>query len=146
MNPWTAACQAPLSFTVSRSLLRFMSIESVMPSDHLTLCRPLLLLPSVLPNLKIFSGESTLTSGGQSIGALASASVLPGLISFRTDWFDLLAVQRTLKRLLQHYSSKALILHCSDFFMVQLSHPYMITGKTIDLTRWTLGSKVMSPC
>ena len=119
-----------------------------MPSNHLILCHPLLLLPSILPSIRVFSNESTLfISGGQSIGVSASTSVFPmifsGLIFFRMDWLDLLAVQGTLKSL-QHHSSKTSILRCSAFFTVQLSHPYMTTGKTIALTRWTFVGKVMS--
>ena len=125
-----------------------MSIESLMPCDHLILCNPLLLLPSIFPSIRIFSNESTLCNKGQSIGALASVSILPkeysGLISFKIDWLDLLAVQGTLKSLLQHHSSKASILQCSAFFMLQPSHPYMTTGKTIVLTRHTFVGKVMS--
>ena len=118
-----------------------------MPSNRLVLCRPLL-LPSIFPSIRVFSTGLALASGGQSTGPSASASVLPmeysGLISFRVDWFDLLAVQGTLKSLLQHHSSKASILQCSAFFMVPLSHPYMTTGKTIALTRQTFIGKVMS--
>ena len=123
-----------------------MSIESVMPSDHFILCRPLLLLPSILPSIKVFSDESVLHirwpwSFSYSI---CPSKKYSGLVSFRIDWFDLLAVQGTLKSLLQHHSSKASVLRCSDFFMVQLSHPYMTTGKTIPWTRWTFVGKVMS--
>ena len=127
-----------------------MSIESVMPSSHLILCHPLLLLSSICPSIRVFSNESALfASGGQSTIVSASKSVLPvnehpGLISFQMDWLDLLAVQRTLKSLLQHHSSKALILLCSAFVIVQFSHPYMTTGQTIALTRWTFVDKVMS--
>ena len=125
-----------------------MSIESVIPSNHLTLCHPLLLPPSNFPSIGSFPTIQFSTSGGQSIGVSASASVLPkdysGLISFRMDWLDLFAVQGTLKSLLQHHSSKASILWCSAFFIVQLSHPYMTTGKTIALTRWMFVDKVMS--
>ena len=116
-------------------------LESVMPSNHLILCRPLLLCPQSFPASGSFPMSQFFASGGQSIGVSASASVLPmniqGLISFRKDWLDLLAVQGTLKSLFQYHSSKASILQCSVFFMVQLSHPYMTTGKTIHLTRWT---------
>ena len=146
-TPWIAARQAPLSITNSRSSLRLASIESVMPSNHLILCRSLLLLPSVFPSIRVFSNESTLHmrwpkywSFGLSI---ISSKEIPGLISFRMDWLDLLAVQGTLKSLLQHRSSKASIFWCSAFFTVQLSYPYMTTGKTIALTRWTLVGKVM---
>ena len=119
-----------------------MSIMSVMPSNHLILCQPFFLLPSVFPSTRVFSNESV-ASGGQSIGVSASTSVLL-MISFRIDWLDLLAVQGTLKSLLQHHSSKASILQCSSFFTVQLSHPYMTSGKTIGLTRRSFVSKVMS--
>ena len=132
---------------ISWSLLKFMSVESVMLSNHLVLCRPLLLLPSTFPSIRAFSSKLALASSGQSIGVSASASPsneYSGLISFRTDWFDFLAVQRTLKSLLQHHSSKASILRHSAFFTIQLSHPYMTTGKTIAMTRRTLVSKVMS--
>ena len=125
-----------------------MSIESVMPSNHLILCHPLLLLPSIFPSIRVFSNESVLHMSWPKYWSF-SFSISPsneysGLISFRMDWFGLLAVQGTLKSLLQHHSSKASILRRSVFFMVQLSHPYMTTGKTIALTRWTFGSKVMS--
>ena len=124
-----------------------MSIQSVMPSNHLILCHPLLFLPSIFSSIKVFSRSQFFTSGGQSIGASASTSVLPinipGLMSFRIDWFNL-AVQETLKSLLQHHSLKASVLQHSAFFMVQLSHPYMTTGKTIVLTRRTFVGKVMS--
>ena len=119
-----------------------------MPSNHLILCHPLLLLPSILPSIRVFSNESVFQSGGQSMGVF-SFSISPsneysGLISFRIDWFDLLAVQSTFKSLLQHHSSKASILYYSGFFMVQLSHPYKTTGKTIALIRWNFVGKVMS--
>ena len=146
---WPAACQARLSSNVSQSLLKFMSIKSVvMISNHLILCRPLLLLPSILPRIKIFSNESALRIRWPKYGSF-SFSISPsneywGLISFKIDWFDLLAVQGTLKSLLQHHSSKASILKCSFFFTVQLSHPYMTTGKTIVMTRWAFVGKVMS--
>ena len=148
LTPWTAACQASMSITNSRSLLKLMSIESVMPSNHLILCRPLLLLPSVFPNIRVFSNESVLRIRWPRYRSfsfsISSANEYSGLISFRMDWLDLLAVQRTLKSLLQHHSSKASILQCSAFFMVQLSHPYSTTGKTTALTRRTFVSKVMS--
>ena len=124
-----------------------MSIKSVMPSNHHILCHPLLLPPSIFPSIKIFSVSQFFASGGQSIEVSASASVLneySGLISLRIDWFDLPDLQVTLKSLLQHHRSKASILRRSAFFIVQLSHPYMTTGKTIALTRWTIISKVMS--
>ena len=138
---WIAACQASLSITNSRSLLKLTSIESVMPSSHLILCRPLLLLPPIPPSIRIFSNESVLGMRwpkywGFSFSIIPSKEH-PGLISFRMDWLDLLAVQGTLKSLLQHHSSKASILSCSAFFIVQLSHPYMTTGKTKALTRLT---------
>ena len=125
-----------------------MSIKSVMPSNHLILCRPLLLSPSIFPSIRVFSSESILCIRWPKYWSF-SFSISPsneysGLISFRMDWLDLLAVQGTLKSLLQHHSSKASVLHCSDFFMVQLSHPYMTAGKTTALTRWTFVSKVMS--
>ena len=139
VTPWTAACQASLSN--SPNLLKLMAIKSVMPSDHLILCHPLLLLPSVLPSSRVFSKESVLCIRWPKYWTF-SFSVSPsneysGLISFRVDLFDLLGVQRTLKSLLQHHSSKASILQCSAFFMVQLSHPYVTTGKIIALTRQT---------
>ena len=133
MTPWTAACQASLTFTISQSLLKLMSIKSVMPPNHLILCRPLLLLPSIFPSIRVFSNESVLCIRWSNYW---SFSISPSdeysvLISFRIDWLDLLAIQRTLKSLLQHHSSKALILRWSTFFMIQLSHPYMTTGKII---------------
>ena len=146
--PWTAARQASLSIINSRSLLKLLSIESVMPSNHLILCRPLLLLPSIFPSIRVFSNESVLHIRWPKYWSF-SFSISPsnkysGLISFRMDWLDLLAVQGTLKSLLQYRSSEASILWCSAFFIVQLSHPYMTIGKTIALTRWTFVSKVMS--
>ena len=138
----------PCPITISQSSLRFTSIESVMPFSHLILSRPLLLLPLIPPNIKVLSNESTLRMRWPKYWSFSFSIIpskeIPGLISFRRDWLDLLAVQGTLKSLLQHYSSKASILRCSAFFTVQLSHPYMTTGKTIALTRWTLVSKVMS--
>src|SRR5574337_1290414 len=147
-TPWTAAHQASLSITNSWSLLKLMSIESVMPSNHLILCRPLLLPPPIFSNIRVFSNESVLCIRwpkywGFSFN-ISPSNEHPGLISFRMEWVDLLAVQGTLKSLLQHHSSKASILQHSAFFTVQLSHPYMTTGKTIALTRWTLVGKVMS--
>ena len=129
-----------------RSLLKLMSIESVMPSNHLILCHPLLLLPSIFPSIMVFSNESVLLIRWPKYCSF-SFSISPsneysGLISFRMDWLDLLAVQGTLKSLLQHHSSKVAILRCSAFFIVQISHPYMTTGKTITLTRGTFVSKV----
>ena len=147
-TPWAAACQASLPFTISQSLLRFMSIESVMPSNHLILCRPLLLLPSVFPRIRVFSDESALLIRWQKYWnfnfSISPYNEYSELISFRIDWFDLLAVQGTLKSLLQHHSLKASLLQCSAFFKVPLSHLCMTTGTTIVLTRWTLVSKVMS--
>ena len=139
MTPWTAACQASLSITDSWSLLKLVSIKSVMPSNHLIFCHPLLLLPSIFPSIRVFSKESLLHIRWPKYCSF-SFSISPsneysGLISFRIDWLDLLAVQRTLKNLLQHHSSKASILQCSAFFMVQLSRPYMTIGKTIALIR-----------
>ena len=143
MNPWTAACQASLSITNSQSLLKLMSIELVLPSNHLILCCPLLFLPSIFPSITVFSSESVLCI--RWLKYSASASVLPvNMISFRIDWLDLLAVQGTFKGLLQHHSSKASILSRSAFFIDQLSHPYMTTGKTITLTRRTFVGKVIS--
>ena len=144
---WTAAHQDSLSFTVSWSLLKLMSIESVMPSNHLNLCCPLLLLPSIFPSIRVFSNESVLCIEWPKYWSF-SFSISPsdeylGLLSFKIDWFDLLVVQGTLKSLLQHHSLKASVLHCSAFFMVQLSHPYMTTWKTIALTRWNLISTVL---
>ena len=138
-TPWTAAHQASLSIANSRSLLKFMSIESVMPSNHLILCHPFLLLPSIFPSIRVFSNESILRISF----SISLSNEHSGLISFRIDWLDLLAVQGTLKSLLQHHSSKASILQHSAFFTVQLSHPYMTTGKTIALTRQTFVGKVM---
>ena len=147
-TPWTEACQASLSITNPQSPPKPMSIESVMPSSHLILCPPLLLLPSIFPSIRVFSNESALRIRWSKYWSfsfkISPANEHPGLISFRRDWLDLLAVQGTLKSLLQHYSSKASILQCSAFFIVQLSHPYMTTGKTIALTRWTFVDKVMS--
>ena len=147
-TPWTAACQSSLSFTISWSLLKLMSIESVMPSNHLILCRPLLLPPSIFPSIRVFSSESALRIWWSKHWSL-SFSISPsneysGLISFRIDWFDLFAIQRTLKSLLQHHSSEASVLQHSAFFVVQLSHPFMATGKTIALTIRTFVGTVMS--
>ena len=146
MSPWTAACQASLSFTISQSLLKFLSLESVMLSNHLILCHPFLLLPSVFPSIRVFSNESILRIRWPMNWSFSinSSDEYSGLISFRIDWFHLLAVQGTLKSLLQHHSSKASIFQHSVFFMVQFLHPYMTTGKTIALARWTFVSKVMS--
>ena len=142
------ARQASLSITISRSSHKLTSIESVMPSSHLILCRPLLLLPPIPPNIRVFSNESTLHMRWPKYCSFSSSIIpskeIPGLISFRMDWLDLLAVQGTLKSLHQHHSSKASILRGSAFFTVQLLHPYMTTGKIIALTRWTYVGKVMS--
>ena len=139
VTPWTAACQASLFITKPKSLLKLMSIELVMSSNHLILCHPLLLPPSMFPSIRVFSNESVLHIRWPQYQSF-SFSISPsneqsGLISFRMDWLDLLAVQGTLKSLLQHHSSQASILRCSAFFTVQLSHPYLTTGKTIALTR-----------
>ena len=143
---WTAARQASLSITNSQSLLKLMSIESVMPSDHLILCWPLLLPPSIFPSIRVFSNKSVLRIRWPKYWSfsISPSNEYSGLISLRMDWFDLLAVQRTLKSLLQHHNSTASILQHSALFTVQLSHPYMTTGKTIALTMWTLFSKAMS--
>ena len=149
VTPWTAACQASLSKGNNQSLLKFMAIESVMPSSHLILCRTLLLLPSIFPNVRVFSNESVLHIRWPKYWSF-SFNISPfneysGLISFKTDWLDLLAVQGTCKSLLQDHSSKASILQCSVFFIVQLSHPYMTTGKTTPLiNRQTFAGTVMS--
>ena len=147
-TPWIAAHQASLSITISRSSLRLTSIESVMPSSHLILCRPLLLLPPNPPSIRGFSNESTLHMRWPKYWSFSFSIIpskeIPGLISFRMDWLDLLAVQGILKSLLQHHSSKASIFWRPAFFTVQLSHPYMTTGKTIALTRGTLVCKVVS--
>ena len=145
-TPWTAACQASWSIANSQSLLKLMSIELVMPSYHLILCHPLLLLPSILPRIRVFSNKSVL---GIRWPKYFSLSISPSneysvLISFRMDWLDLLAVQGTLKSLLQHHSSKVSILQCSVFFIVQFSHPYVTSGKTVALTRQTFVDKEMS--
>ena len=142
---WTVARQASLSITNSQSLLQLMSIESVMPSNHLILCCSLLLPPSIFTSIGVFSDESVLRIRWAKYWSF-SFSISPsneysGLISFRMDWLDLLAIQGTLKSLLHHHSSKASILQCSAFFIAQLSHPYMTTGKTKALTRWTLLAK-----
>ena len=146
--PWTTTHQASLPFTISQSLLKFMSIELVMPSNHLILCNPLFLTPSILPSIRVFSNLSAPRIRWPKFWSF-SFSISPsnkysGPISLRMDWFDLLAVQGTLKNLLQHQNSKASILQCSAFFMVQLSHPYMTTEKTIAFTIWTFVGKVMS--
>ena len=148
VTPWKAARQVSLSITNSQSPPKPMSIELVMPSNHLILCHPLLLLSSIFPSIRVFSNESALNirwpkSWSFSFN-ISPSHEHPGLISFRMDWLDLLVVQRTLKSLFQHHSSKASILQHSAIFIVQLSHPYMITGKTITLTRQTFIGKVMS--
>ena len=147
-TPWIAARQASLSITNSRSSPKLTCIESVMKSIHLILCRPLLLLPPIPPSIRVFSNESTLRVRWPNYWSF-SFSIIPskehrGLISFRMDWLDLLAVKGPLKSILQYHSSKASILWCSAFFIVQISHPYMTTGKTIVLTRWTFVGKVLS--
>ena len=147
-TPWTTALQASLSITNSQSLLKLMSIGPVMPSNHLILCCPLLLPPSIFPSIRVFSNESVLPIRWPKYWSF-SFSISPfneysGLISFRINWFDLLAVQGTLRSLLQYNSSKASILQHSAFFIIQLSHPYMTTGKTIALTRGIFVGKVMS--
>ena len=138
-TPWSAGRQASLSITNSRSSLKLTPIESVMPSSHLILCRPLLLLPPIPPSIRVFSNESTLCMRWPKYWSFSFRIIPskehPGLISFRMDWLDLLVVQGTLKSLIQHHSSKASVLQCSAFFILQLSHPYMTTGKTIALTR-----------
>ena len=148
VTPWTAACQASLSITNSQSLLKLMSIESVMPSNHLILYHLLLLPPSIFPSIRVFSNESVLRIRWPKYWSfsfnISPSNEYSGLISFRLDWLDLLAVQGTLKSPLQHHSSKASILRRSAFFIVQLSHPYRTTGKAIALTRWTFVGKVMS--
>ena len=146
--PWIAARQASLSITISWSSLKLMSIESVMPSSHLILCCPLFLLSPIPPSIRVFSNESTPCMRWPEYWSFSFSTIpskeIPGLISFRMHWLDLLVVQGTLKSLLQHHSSKASILQHSAFFTVQLSHPYMTTGKTIALTRQTFVGKVMS--
>ena len=146
-TPWNAACQASLSITNSGSLLKLMSIELVMPSNHLILCHPLS-SPSIFPSIRAFSNESVLCIKWPKYWSfsfnISHSNEYSGLIPFRMDWLDLLAVQGTFKRLFQHHSSKASILWCSAFLMVQLSHPYMTSGKTIVLTRQTSVGKIMS--
>ena len=147
-TPWTAKCQASLSFTISQNLLKLKSIESMILSNHLILCRPLLLLPFIFPSLRIFSNESVLLIRWPKYWSF-SLNIKPSneyseLISFRIDWFDLLPVQRMLENLLQHHNSKASILWCSAWFMVQLSHPYMTTGKIMACIIQIFVSKVMS--
>ena len=144
-TPWTEAHHAFLSTTNSQSLFKLMSVESVMPSNHLILCRPLLLPPSIFPSIRVFSSESVLHIRWPKYWSfsfiISPSSEYSGLISFRMEWMDILAVQVTRKILLQHHSSKASIIQCSTFFIVQLSHPYMTTGKTIALTTLPLLAK-----
>ena len=148
LTSWTAACQASLSITISQSLFKLMSIELVMPSNYLILCPLILLLPSVFPSIRVFSNESALHIRWPNYWnfsfSISPSNEYSGLISFRIDWFDILAVQGTLKSLFQHHGSEASILRGSAFFIVQLSHPYMTTGKTVALTRQTFVGKVMS--
>ena len=145
---WTTAHQTSASFTISWSLLKLMSVESVMPFNHLILCHPLLLLPSIFPSIRVFSSELALCikwpKNWSFIFSISPSSEYSELISFRIDWFDLLTIQGTLKSVLQHRSLKASVLWCPAFFVVQLSHPYMTIGKTIALTRRTFVCKVLS--
>ena len=147
-TPWNAAHQASLSITNSQSSLKLMSIESVMPPNHFILCCPFLLLPSIFPSIRVFSNELALCSKWPKFCSfsfnISPSNEHPGLISFRIDWLDLLAIQGTLKSPLQHHSWKASIFQCSAFFTVQLSHLYMTIEKTIALTRWTFVGKVTS--
>ena len=147
-TPWNAAHQDSLSFTVSQSLFKLMSVKSVMPFNHLVLCPQFLLLPSIFPSIRVFTSESALCIRWPKNWifsfSISLSNEYSGLVSFRIDWLDLLAAQGTLKSLLQHHRSKASILQCSVFFMVQISHPFMTTGKTTTLTRWTFVRKVMS--
>ena len=147
-TPWTAAGQASLSTTNSQSLLKLKSIELVMLSSHLVLCHPLLLPPSIFPSIRAFLNESVLhirwSKYCSFIFSISASNEYSGLISFQMDWLDILAIQGTIKNLLQCHSSKASILLCSAFFTVQLSHPFMTTGKTTALTRWTFVDKVIS--
>ena len=147
-TPWTVARQASLSFTNSQSLLKLMSISSLIPCNHLILCRPLLFPPSIFPSIRFFFNETALCIRWPKYWSfsfsISASDEYSGLISFRIDWLDILSVQRTLKSLLQHHSSRVTVLWHSTFFIVQLSHPYMTTGKTIAVTRWTFVGKVMS--
>ena len=147
-TPWTEACQASLSIANPGSLLKLVFIESVMSSNHLILCLPLLLLPSIFPSIRVFSNESVLRIRWPKYWSfsfsISPSNEYPGLIFFWMDWLDLFAVQGTLKNLLQHHSSKAPILRCSAFFIVLLSHPYMTTGKTIDLRRFLSQNQIMT--
>ena len=146
-TPWTAACQASLSITNSQSLPKLISIELVMPSNHFILCHPLLLLPSIFPSIRVFSNESAIRITWLKYWSftfnISHSNKLSGLISFRIEWLDLLAVQGTLKSLLQYHTLKASILSCSAVHMVQLYHPYMTTRKTTALTRWIFVSKAI---
>ena len=146
-NPWSAACQVSLSFTMSQSLLKLMDIESMMLFNHLIICWPLLLLPSIFPSIRVFSNELALLirwpRWWNLIFSISPSNEYPGLSSFRINWFDLLAVHGTLKSPLQLHSSKASNLHCSVFFMIELSHLYITTGKTITLTIWPFVGIVM---
>ena len=148
VTSWTVVPQVSLAFTISKTLLKLKSIESVVPSIHLVLCQSLLLSPSIFPSIRVFSNELALRIRWPKywtfIFGINPSNEYSGFISFRTDWFDILADQGTLKSLLQHHSSKASILWCSAFYMAQLSHPHMTTGKTIALNRWTFVSKVIS--
>ena len=148
MTQWTAEHQASLSITKSQSLFKLMSIQLVIPTNHLILCHPLLLPPSIFPSIRVLSNESVLPIKWPKYWRfsfnISPSNEYSGLISFRMDWTDLLTVQGTLKGLLQHHSSKASILPCLAFFIVHPSHPYMTTRKTIALTRWTFVGKVMS--
>ena len=147
VTPWTAACQASMTFTISKSLFKHMSIESMMPSNHLTLCCPLPLLPSIFPSISLFQWVSSSHHVAKVLSfgfSISPSNEYSGFVSFRIDWFDLLAVQGTLKSLLQHHNLNASILWCSAFFMVQLSHLYMTIGKATDLTIWTFVDKAMS--
>ena len=148
VTPWTAACQVSLSFTISWSLLKFMSIELVMSPNHFILCHLLLFLPSIFPSIRVFSNEMALRIRWPKYWSfsfsISSSNDYSGLISFRIDWFDRLPVWGTLKSLLQHNSSKASVLQRPPLFMAQLLHPYMTTGKSIALTRWTSVGKIMS--
>ena len=145
-SPWTAACQASLFITNSRSILKLMSIESMIPSNYLNFCHPLLPLPSIIPNIRVFSNESALCIRWPNYWSFSNSSsnVYSGLISFRMDWLDLLAVQGTLKSLLQHHSSKSSMLQCSAFLIVQHAYPYMTPRKNKTLYRWAFVGKVMS--
>ena len=147
-TPWTVAHQASLSFTNSQSLLKLMSISSLIPCNHLILCRPLLFPPSIFPSIRFFFNETALRIRWPKYWSfsfsISASDEYSGLISFRMDWLDILSVQRTLKSLLQHHSSRVTVFWHSTFFIVQLSHPYMTTGKTIAVTRWTFVGKVMS--